>query len=96
MVLKGEKMKGFASILSSPKVSVGDLFLLKKENDRFPTTTFGNDYESKNGDDGSPNPAGRQTKQNRPSSSTLAKKGSIIQSIYSISQKKKKKGVAKA
>ena len=30
-------MKGFASILSSPKVSVGDLFLLKKENDRFPS-----------------------------------------------------------
>ena len=89
-------MKGFASILSSPKVSVGDLFLLKKENDRFPTTTFGNDYESKNGDDGSPNPAGRQTKQNRPSSSTLAKRGSIIQSIYSISQAENKKGVAKA
>ena len=36
-------MKGFTSILSSPKVSVGDLFLLKKENDRFPTTTLGND-----------------------------------------------------
>ena len=31
------------SILSSPKVSVGDLFLLKKENERFPTTTLGND-----------------------------------------------------
>ena len=32
------------SILSSPKVSVGDLLLLKKaKNDRFPTTTFGND-----------------------------------------------------
>ena len=29
-------------ILSSPKVSVGELFLLKKENDRFPTTTLGN------------------------------------------------------
>ncbi|WP_428081731.1 type IV pilin protein [Candidatus Avelusimicrobium fimicolum] len=40
-------MKGFASILSSPKVSVGDLFLLKKENDRFPSPvgrqTLGND-----------------------------------------------------
>ena len=47
-------------ILSSPKVSVGELFLLKKENDRFPTTTFGNDYESKNGDNGFPDPAGRQ------------------------------------
>ena len=46
-------------ILSSPKVSVGELFLLKKENDRFPTTTFGNDYESKNGDNGFLNPAGR-------------------------------------
>ena len=52
-------MKRFASILSSPKVSVGDLFLLKKENDRFPTTTFGNDYESKNGDNGFPDPASR-------------------------------------
>ena len=28
---------------SSPKVSVGDPLFLKKENDRFPTTTFGND-----------------------------------------------------
>ncbi|WP_177748901.1 hypothetical protein, partial [Candidatus Avelusimicrobium fimicolum] len=46
-------------ILSSPKVSVGELFLLKKENDRFPTTTFGNDYESKNGDNGFPDPASR-------------------------------------
>ena len=44
---------------SSPKVSVGELFLLKKENDRFPTTTFGNDYESKNDNNGSPNSAGR-------------------------------------
>ena len=34
-------------ILSSPRVSVGDLFLLKKENDRFPTTTFGNDDKQK-------------------------------------------------
>ena len=57
-------MKGFNKIWhllpSSPRVSVGDPLLLKKENDRFPTTTFGNDYESKNGDNGSPNPAGRQ------------------------------------
>ncbi len=42
-------MKEFTSILSSPKVSVGDLFLLKKENDRFPTTTFGNDIVMKKG-----------------------------------------------
>ena len=28
---------------SSPKVSIGDPLLLKKENDRFPTTTLGND-----------------------------------------------------
>ena len=33
----------------SPKVSVGDLFLLKKENDRFPTTTLGNDIVMKKG-----------------------------------------------
>ena len=37
---------------SSPKVSIGDPFLLKKENDRFPNPagrlTLGNDYESKN------------------------------------------------
>ena len=45
---------------SSPKFSVGELFLLKKENDRFPTTTFGNDYEYRNGDNRIPNPAGRQ------------------------------------
>ena len=93
-------MKGFDKnwcfLPSSPSVSVENPLLLKKGNDRFPTTTFGNDYESKNGDDGSPNPAGRQTKQNRPSSSTLAKRGSIIQSIYSISQAENKKGVAKA
>ena len=41
------KMKGFNRIWrllsSSPRVSVGDPLLLKKENDRFPTTTFGND-----------------------------------------------------
>ena len=40
-------MKGFNKIWrllpSSPKVSVGELVLFKKENDRFPTTTFGND-----------------------------------------------------
>ena len=41
--------KDFTSILSSPKVSVGDLFLLKKENDRFPTTTLGNDATKKSG-----------------------------------------------
>ena len=46
---------------SSPRVPVGDPSLLKKENDRFPTTTFGNDYESKNGDNGFLNPAGRST-----------------------------------
>ena len=57
--------------LSSPKVSVGDLFLLKKENDRFPTTTFGNDsnnyYNNRSriktlrdddNNNGFPNPAG--------------------------------------
>ena len=57
-------MKGFNKIWhmlqSSPRVFVGDPLLLKKENDRFPITTFGNDNESKNGDNGSPNPAGRQ------------------------------------
>ena len=40
-------MKGFNKIWrllpSSPKVSVGDPLLLKKENNRFPTTTLGND-----------------------------------------------------
>ena len=40
-------MKGFNRIWrllsSSPRVSVGDPLLLKKENNRFPTTTFGND-----------------------------------------------------
>ena len=46
-------------ILSSPRVPVGELFLLKKENDRFPTTTFGNDYEFKNGGNRFPSPAGR-------------------------------------
>ena len=42
-------MKRFITILSFPKVSVGDLFLLKKENDRFPTTTLGNDIVMKQG-----------------------------------------------
>ena len=42
-------MKGFTSIVSSPKVSVGDPFLLKKENDRFPTTTLGNAATSTGG-----------------------------------------------
>ena len=55
-------MKGFNKIWrllpSSPKVSVGDPLLLKKENDRFPTTTLGNDYEYRSGDDRFPNPAG--------------------------------------
>ena len=40
-------MKEFRDVLSSPNVwrptGCGDLFLLKKENDRFPTTTLGND-----------------------------------------------------
>ena len=40
-------MKGFDKnwcfLPSSPSVSVGDPLLLKKENDRFPTTTLGND-----------------------------------------------------
>ena len=57
-------MKGFNKIWrllpSSPRVSVGELFLFKKENDRFPITTFGNDNESKNDNNGSPNPAGHQ------------------------------------
>ena len=50
-------MKGFSKICcllsSSPKVSVGDLFLLKKENDRFPNPagrlTLGNDIVMKKG-----------------------------------------------
>ena len=57
-------MKGFNKIWrllpSSPRVSVGELFLFKKENDRFPITTFGNDNESKNDNNGSPNPEGHQ------------------------------------
>ena len=61
-------MKGFNKIWrllpSSPRVSVGELFLFKKENDRFPTTTIGNDNESKNGDNRIPNPAGRLTRGN--------------------------------
>lgn len=46
---------------SSPNVSVGDPLFLKKENDRFPTTTFGNDYESRSGDNRFPSPAGHLT-----------------------------------
>ena len=44
-------MKGFTSVLSSPKVSVGDplLSLLFLNNDRFPTTTLGNDATSTGG-----------------------------------------------
>ena len=57
-------MKGFNKIWrllpSSPRVSVGELFLFKKENDRFPITTFGNDNESKNDNNESPNPEGHQ------------------------------------
>ena len=52
-------------ILSSPKVcrrgAFGDPLLSKKENDRFPTTTFGNDYEYRSGDARFPSPAGRLT-----------------------------------
>ena len=58
-------MKGFNRIWrflpSSPNVSVGDLLLLKKENARFPTTTFGNDEDSKNGNDRLQSSAGRLT-----------------------------------
>ena len=58
-------MKGFDKnwcfLPSSPSVSVGDPLLLKKENDRFPTTTFGNDYESRSGDNRFPRPAGHLT-----------------------------------
>ena len=42
--------KDFTSILSFPRVcrpsGVWDLFLLKKENDRFPTTALGNDSKN--------------------------------------------------
>ena len=48
-------------ILSSPNVSVGDPFLFKKENARFPTTTLGNDYESRSGNDRFPSLTGRLT-----------------------------------
>ena len=48
-------------ILSSPRVFVGDPLLLKKRNDRFPITTFGNDYEYRSGNDRFPSPAGRLT-----------------------------------
>ena len=51
-------------ILSSPRVPVGDPFLFKKENARFPTTTIGNDNESKNGDNRIPSPVGRLTRGN--------------------------------
>ncbi|WP_428045257.1 type IV pilin protein [Candidatus Avelusimicrobium fimicolum] len=58
-------MKGFDKkwcfLPSSPNVSVGDPLFLKKENDRFPTITFGNDYESRSGDNRFPSPAGRLT-----------------------------------
>ena len=58
-------MKGFHKnwrfLPSSPNVSVGDLLLLKKENARFPTTTLGNDEDSKNGNARFPSPAGRPT-----------------------------------
>ncbi len=57
-------MKGFNKswclLPSSPKVSVGDPFLLKKENDRFPTTTLGNDNKNNsNYNNRFRNPAGR-------------------------------------
>ena len=46
-------MKGFNKnwcfLLSSPKISVGDLLLFKKENNRFRTTTLGNDDTSTSG-----------------------------------------------
>ena len=51
MGLLGGLLRGLNKVffsLSSPKVSVGDLFLLKKENDRFPTTTLGNDDHGNN------------------------------------------------
>ncbi|WP_428060592.1 hypothetical protein [Candidatus Avelusimicrobium stercoris] len=52
-------MKEFMNTLflsSSWKVVVQDLLLLKKENDRFPIRTLGNDH---NNNDSSHNPAGR-------------------------------------
>ena len=58
-------MKGFDKnwcfLPSSPSVSVENPLLLKKGNDRFPTTTFGNDYESRSGDNKLPRPAGHLT-----------------------------------
>ena len=58
-------MKGFDKkwcfLPSSPNVSVGDPLFLKTENDRFPTTTFGNDYESRSGDNRFPSPADHLT-----------------------------------
>ena len=65
-------MKGFNKIWrllpSSPKVSVGDPLLLKKENDRFPNPagclTLGNDNESKNEDSRFPGVPRWQTRGN--------------------------------
>ena len=44
-------MKGFMNslLLSSPRNLVGDPFLLEKKNDRFPTTTLGNDAPGTSG-----------------------------------------------
>ena len=61
-------MKGFTSVLSSPRNLVGDLLLslLFLNNDRFPTTTLGNDSNS-NGRSRNPEGrtlAGRQTLRN--------------------------------
>ena len=59
-------MKGFTSVLSSPKVSVGDplLSLLFLNNDRFPTTTLGNDIVMKKG--GHPERAARRGSGSTP------------------------------
>lgn len=58
-------MKEFASLLSSPRVSIGELSFCKRAiitNNRFPTTTLGNDNKNNsNYNNGSRNPAGRQT-----------------------------------
>ena len=57
--------KNWCFLPSSPKVFVGDLLLLKKENARFPSPagrpTLGNDEDSKNGNARFPSPAGRPT-----------------------------------
>ena len=75
-------MKGFNKIwrllLSSPKVSVGDPLFLKKENDRFPTTTFGNDNEFKNGNDRFPNAPRRLTLGNDKRKRLLIKQAVIL------------------